>query len=703
MSLVKSDTVLLCLDYLQLLSIILSLSLYWPWPVEWIKGTSFLLFANLDFWEFSKIHTVYHGKAQAYPDPNAIPFDYLAFCILWLVVIILFIASFILCYFAIPRFWSMTPSNSVVLRARLFNIFMFGVQISSIPFGITFIRLFDCQVYSNQETGETLYRSIVLRDTVCWGVKHCCILVPLLFVAMGYFIATPIWLLFKIRLELPTPSFCTGKKSWRNHERHLLLKEIEFMLGLDSSWATSNYSLFSSFKRPWVFFRPLSFFHKAIILSLYGGLYYIPQFQSIAIFSYLCIPCLATMLLPVFRLTVFNIILVFSLFVHLCNLLIGSLLALQVQSALLSGKNLLAGLLVINLSWLLATIVWLGYILLRNSRMLTKRFGSFWPMLSDLDPGKRLVNFHTLKYFTAMIQARKDLETCYSYPKFFTPVHQLSQQIKIINTYCREAELLGNITHSSLTTLLMEMADVHNLLAPHSLFGKLERKATYFRVVNELLAVLPGLRKRLEKREYNLCLVTPVKKRILLKLFAISVFLSGRRRREKRSVIQLATAREVMDGGSCNANTNLRMLELTAGTSNTDAVTNPLHVPHHARLLSNSIRGDDEFEEFLDSVESWERARQCSIMEYGTGFATPLQSGSRKHTFDSTDNLLNAVSRWERERRLSNAFMSDLVPRQRVLSPLLTNTNDEELPPLSPTPDHLEPGSCSRLSSRRSL
>ena len=53
----------------------------------------------------------------------------------------------------------------------------------------------------------------------------------------------------------------------------------------------------------------------------------------------------------------------------------------------------------------------------------------------------------------------------------FAPVHELSQQIQVINAYLREAELLSDALHGTLWDLLDEMIVAHEKLEPKSLLG----------------------------------------------------------------------------------------------------------------------------------------------------------------------------------------------------------------------------------------
>ena len=53
----------------------------------------------------------------------------------------------------------------------------------------------------------------------------------------------------------------------------------------------------------------------------------------------------------------------------------------------------------------------------------------------------------------------------------FAPAHELGRQIHVINAYCREAEILRDPMQNSLWDLLDQLIEVHDQVAPKSLFA----------------------------------------------------------------------------------------------------------------------------------------------------------------------------------------------------------------------------------------
>ena len=572
-SLWLSDALILCLEHIQIFALILSLSLRWAWPQVWINATSFTFLLNLDLWEFTKVHSVYQGQIQAFVDPIEVPFSYQGYSIAWFFAIIVLTALFALTYFVIPRVRYVGVVYRLLLCAKLVRIFTLVAQVLCFPFGLVVVRLFNCQDYPIGPNGLLEYRSITLGNTQCWSGPHLCILVPLLMVAVAYFIVLPCWMIYKIRNELISPVLCTYH-TWRNHESHVCTKEAEYLQGLDIAWETRHYSLFSSYRRPWVWFRPFSFIVKGLILALYGSLFYVPYYQTIVLFAFVCLIVLVLAIVPVYRLQSFNYMLLFSIVVNLCNLVLGLVLILQVQSSLLVGTNLTNALSVINVSWLTVAVSWFCYLFLRSTSFVERRFGQMWPTLTEFSRSKRNKD-HTRKFFKAILAGRKVLEKCYSSPSLFAPVHELSRQIQIINAYYREAEVLQDTTHGSLWALLAEMIDLHNHLLPLSVFGT-SRTDKLYPHTKQLMDLMPNFSRRLEQREYDFILWTPLKRRILLKLLVVATFLGKRRNKRANSVWQSRQSSQ------------------------------------WSNRVSTHILQDQKNDDFISELEKWEADRQVS-------------------------------------------------------------------------------------------
>ena len=109
----------------------------------------------------------------------------------------------------------------------------------------------------------------------------------------------------------------------------------------------------------------------------------------------------------------------------------------------------------------------------------------------------------------------------------------------MINAFCREAEYISDPTHDTLWDLLDELIEAHNSLSPVSVFG-LSGKSSIKETSEEFIRLMPAFRKRLKQREYDFILVPAVKRRLLLKMYILSVFVS---KKQKRSPAETVTSK----------------------------------------------------------------------------------------------------------------------------------------------------------------
>ena len=112
------------------------------------------------------------------------------------------------------------------------------------------------------------------------------------------------------------------------------------------------------------------------------------------------------------------------------------------------------------------------------------------------------------------------------------PAHELSHHIQIINAYCREAEQLDDPIHDTLWDLLDELIEAHSNVFSDSIYST-SSKSNLHRVARELNELMPAFRKRLDQREYDFALVSRVRRRMLLKMYIIGMFVNGRAEKAK--------------------------------------------------------------------------------------------------------------------------------------------------------------------------
>ena len=522
-----SDLIILIIEHLQLYALILSLSLRWSWPTDYIRQSRFVFIINFDLWELVKTDDdIYRGVATATVDPNDVPLNYFAFSLSWLLVAICIPIGCIIFHYSLKKIKRIKVQTIIILQSYSLQAFFICAQLLCLPFTMVTVRLLQCDTYT-RSGADSEYRSVVLDHTTCWDNYHIGLLVPMAMVSIFYMIIVPLWMLKMIRCQLVVSSLCCVCQGHRTHENYLRLKEMEYSLKLEDTWLTKNFRLFSSYRRSWVLYRPTSIFLKAFIGLIYGVLFYSLQGQAILLFTVLSLWLVMVLLLPVYRLDVFNVLLIISLLANTSNSVLGLLIAIETESSLIIGQNLVNALLVIQLGWLTVAILCTLYLLLRYYHKIgpllvftTKtRYAPLWPALPS--------SSHDHKYLQAIFQSRRLLDYTHSIPDILAPSHHLANQIQVINAYCREAELLNDNLHSTLWATLDELIDIHNATRNCSIFAN-STKLNVQQTANELVQLLPSLQYRLEQREHDLILVPPVKRRLLLKLFVLSTFLYGR-------------------------------------------------------------------------------------------------------------------------------------------------------------------------------
>lgn len=519
----KSDLLILIIEHLQLYSLILSLSLRWPWPTDYIRGSRFMFVINFDLWELVKTNDdIYRGVAAATVDPDEVPFDYFAFALSWLLIVTCLPMVGVVCHYGLKKIKEMSIPTMIRWQSHVLHVFLLIAQLLCLPFAMVTVRLLQCDTYTPPGI-DSRYKSVVLSDTDCWSGTHIGLLVPMSLVSVFYLIVIPLWMMRTVKSELVVSSLCCLCRGHRTHENYIRLKEMEYSLELEDGWLNKHYRLFSSYRRSWVLYRPVSFFVKTLVVLIYGALFYSDYYQANSLFAVLLLWLLFLLFLPVYRLHIFNVLLIVSLLANTSNAVLGLLVVLETESSLLVGHNLVNALLVVQFGWLIVAVLCTLYLVLRHYHKIgplvvttTAKNSSLWPTLSSSSDDH--------KYLLSILQSRRVLDYTQSIPSILAPTHQLANQIQVINAYCREAELLNDPLHSTLWATLDELIDVHNAVRPSSIFAN-STKLNVQKTANELIELLPSLRSRLDQREHDFILVPPVKRRLLLKMFVLSTFI----------------------------------------------------------------------------------------------------------------------------------------------------------------------------------
>lgn len=514
-SLWLSDYLIILVEFVQFYALLLSLSLHWAWPYSWIigvNGTQPAFLVNVDIWDFLIIQNGAYEAKDAVIATKDVGFNYNSYIAGWMIGV----AGACLIGLAVWIVLHYKNSTSVfVQKSILKRVAVVVAQLAFLPYGVAAARLAHCAKRLMID-GETKRVLEVDDNVTCWSGNHVVYLVPAGSIFVLGFIAVSCWMIKQIRSQLFSPLAS-------RHEGYIELKEAEFSGEMDILWAFGNFFLFSSFKRRFVWYRPFIFFIKFIFIMLFASLFLHPTKQIIAMTSVsFCVTLLFLILRP-FRLVAFNVLLVLSWFVISCYALLGTLLQLNVENPLLTDKYLKGNLIALSsfaAALFLATFV---YLILHHFQVCCSK--PLWPSL--FQPRSKCLDENTSRYMRAILRGRKLLEVTYHMAPMLTPAHELSRHIQIINAYCREAEQLGDPIHDTLWDLLDELIEAHSNVSPHSIYSASSKKSVH-KIAKELNKLMPDFRQRLDQREYDFILMSPLKRRMLLKMYVIGTFVNGR-------------------------------------------------------------------------------------------------------------------------------------------------------------------------------
>ena len=238
---------------------------------------------------------------------------------------------------------------------------------------------------------------------------------------------------------------------------------------------------------------------------------------------------------------------------------------------------------VFNLFWIGCVAIWVVYLVLLNNRVISKR--RVWPRLSYEASNK--IGEDPKKYLKAALKARITLEKALASIPLFAPVHDLSHQIKVINAYFRETEYIGDSTHDTLWDLLDELIEEHNSLVKLLVFG-MSGKNSVKETSEKFIKLMSSFRKRLKQREYAMVLVAPIKRRLLLKIYILSTFISN------------------AEKGKCERNdVSLKLRDSLAlfDTKSLDDDISSISPSSRAFSQMNFSRGDSDITVFLNEVK----------------------------------------------------------------------------------------------------
>ncbi|OWF42111.1 uncharacterized protein LOC110461556 [Mizuhopecten yessoensis] len=522
-SLVWQDAILLTLDFLQIFALIQSMALRWTYSSDWLAKAYFFFLFNLDVWEFTKLHKNIWIDLKSYYTPStSVPLSYWYIAVGWFSVVaglaLLFVAFYAFLKVHQPR----RLGNKLAWVRR---IFFFLVQVLTLPLGTTIAHLCQC---------TDANRVDVMNEIVCFTGMHWLYVTFGIIIAVFLFVVFPVYIVFKVRRE------SVGSCS-KHHESFLLLKESEYKIGLSKAWLYSDMYLYSSFRFWGIYHRVIIQIVKMILLIIYVATFKNIVTQAWTLAAFLAIFFVLFLFIRPYRLTSFNVMLVMSYLVLFGLTLIGAMKtefnAYTLDNPWMTPSYSMWLVALCMGCWALIWIIFSIYLIFYKIRhCCNKTKLPLWPTFTSSD--EDYISPEARKFLKTFLRARIVLDKTKESPQIFAQVHDLAQQIKVLNVYCREAEYLGDALHGIMWDLLDEMIDVHSDLSQKSLFAETVKESIRY-TSQEFLKLMPSFTQRLAQRDYDLILVNPIKKRMLLKMYCMGIFLNGRK--EKLAKAQMLT------------------------------------------------------------------------------------------------------------------------------------------------------------------
>ena len=395
-NLVWIDVLLLVLDFLQILALIQSMSLRWVYPEKWLRKTYFIFAFNADIWEIKKftdpnVFTVLQGE---YIASSQIGVNYEDICYGWFGVFGILSCIYVALHLFLKyRFYPYPRARVFMSRVQFFFVHL--IHIASLPIGIAFIRLFECD-------GD-YWKVFVMQQYDCFSSSHWQLAGPAIVILALLFLAYPCFLAWKIWLE-------SHSGTADGYLTFLLMKETEYKIHLNRSWLFDSLWLFSPFKFRGQYYRPIIQVFKLVLLIIYTSAFHNIKTQALLTTICLLVGALAFLIIRPFRLTSCNAFLFFSLLCNMGNGFIGTLIAsynaYTVPNAWLTADYTIYFITAVQALWLLSLFALLVYLLSRTLCHSTKSCYKrpVWPNIATSGSGQ--LTAETKKFMTAIIKAK---------------------------------------------------------------------------------------------------------------------------------------------------------------------------------------------------------------------------------------------------------------------------------------------------------
>ncbi|XP_063686817.1 uncharacterized protein LOC134820379 [Bolinopsis microptera] len=535
-----SDAVMLIITHAQIFLLLFSwsLNLKTPWSYQFTAAFSWMLYVT-DYWSWYKIESAGFNVTvwptdSGYANSENIPTEYYILTMGISITVVTLIAMFSVFYVFVS--WSTSgEENHMKYLAYLRKWFVYVLELAVLPFGILAVRWWWCR-YNGSDTRSPnpLHNATDVKPSeTCliwnrdmWTLVHA--LYPVLILLA--WCAVPVYIFVKNKKHVFTDITI-------EHEGYILLKETEYVYGINEEWLLSGYYLLSSFRRKFVYMRCYVFVVKLMLIIVYGAVFDYEKLQAFLFTGIFFVLSGLVMVGRPYRIMSFNVMLFLSLFVHFCNAFVGVCIEMDTRNAFIQEDFLYAEMIMLNGGFYVLCAVWFTFLFMRWNKIVLRTQRPLWPNLTKTNAVKRDIDETTRKYLVSIIRANLTLQETYNTIPLLAPAHELSRRIKILNAYCREAMLIDHVFQHTMWDITDSLIQAHTAVFKKSIFSDCSLHGSR-ESARQLYAMLPCLAKRLKQRDEDLILMSRKRRRILLKMYTLSVFLSKHADRVRRELAE---------------------------------------------------------------------------------------------------------------------------------------------------------------------
>lgn len=225
------EKLLVLIDGVQLYALLWQLSQPWLWSARWLAMTRWTNAFNLDFYSFLALGVATGSTEQSISSWGEMSRYWLyAFAwglVPWAGVVVLQMAKI--------TWTKQGRSDFILLSVKWENVLLQVLQFLYVPVGLAVLRLVKCNA-----NGNVSAESMVLP---CGSVEHVAVVLAATCVlGGGFLVGLPLILRRRIQDAIV---YSNVKK----HERFLIEKELEYILGTSNSYLELYMPLFASFRR----------------------------------------------------------------------------------------------------------------------------------------------------------------------------------------------------------------------------------------------------------------------------------------------------------------------------------------------------------------------------------------------------------------------------------------------------------------------